>query len=240
MSVSRDKIKPIVDVPLIFQLEAVYGQEVPSKFEQGIEYRFSVVHDSRPAYIYLPSSGRDAILQARPDPGDFIELLKLKKNNQVWFRAQVLSDAYEQAAAPPTRPLDEESPLHYRPRYENEPFARQEEPPPPRRLLPTPAPSAAPPPHPPEAPPPQRQQRGQYAGQALPPHPDDSHISPIAQQLAGCLRVSIDAWEEAVAYARSKGCELDYTSEDVRAVGLSFYINASNRNNGSNGNGGRR
>lgn len=232
---ARDKIKPAIDVPLILQMEQVYGQEVPSQFT-GLEYRFTVVFEERPAFIYLPKEGRDAILQARPEVGDFIELLKRKRNNRVTFSAKVLSDANEEPQPRRTQSRNgrySEDVPSYQSNYEDDPFARRDEPPPPpRQMRQLPQPE-------------QQQPRSQASahGQAQPPRPEATNISPIAQQLAGCLRVSIDAWEEAVAYARLKNVQLDYTSEDVRAVGLSFYINAVERGFFSpqrNGNGGRR
>ncbi len=229
----REKIKPIIDVPMCFLMETVWGEESTSKFS-GVEYRYNVIHEERPAFIYLPAEGRDAISRAQPQPGDFIELVKQKRNGRVEFSAQRLGDALE-PAAPEYAP---ESPLppqyapartappppayqpNYQPNYQNGP------PQAPRRL-------AAPPPSPPPPPP----QNGGYTNghahgyraQAQPPRPEAGDVHPISQQMAGCLRWSFDAWEELRAYALSKGRDIEYSSEDVRATANTFYMRAGGR-----------
>ncbi len=230
----REKIKPIVDVPLLLQMETVSGQEASSVYN-GVEYRYNVVHENRPSVIYLPAEGRDAIVRAQPVPGDYVELLKQKRGAHIVFQAQVLGDAYEQGYA-------EDTPQRHA-HWENEPQPTM--PPRPTRLngvangvtrnggvsqggvrlmAPAPARAALPPP-----PGPQRaQQQHQAAGQAQPPRPDDLSVSPIAQQVAGCLRVALDAWEEIRKYARERyGVEIQYTTEDIRATGTSVFIQRS-------------
>ncbi len=69
---------------------------------------------------------------------------------------------------------------------------------------------------------------GHYAGHAQPPRPE-ANISPIAQQLAGCLRAAVDACVETEAYAKSKGMPLEFCSEDIRAMALSVYIGAQRK-----------
>ncbi len=221
---ARDKIKPLFDVPLVFELEQTDGQEVPSKFT-GLEYRFSVIFEARPAYIYLPVEGRNAILSIRPQAGELIELVKQKSGNQLYFRAQRLSDAYDEE--PPAPAARNGTPRHAAPQTLNRgAYYRREEPGanppplPPRQALPA-APAAAPP-----------ASHAQSTGQAMPPRPEAPNVSPLTQRMAGCLRVAYDAWEEVRAYARSKGGELTYTSEDVRATGLSIYINAVSQKGG--------
>jgi hypothetical protein len=49
-------------------------------------------------------------------------------------------------------------------------------------------------------------------------------LSPIAQQLAGTLCAAVDAAAEAEAYARGKGLSIQFTADDIRAIGLSIYI----------------
>lgn len=201
--IQRQKIKPAIDVPMVMQLETVQGRESKSQFT-GVEYWFNVVFDSQPSIIYLPDEGREAIESLRPQVGDYVELLKQKRGKQELYSAQLVSDGAEEPAPPP-------------------PPQRQ-----PVRML-APASRTAATNGPPSnggytngAPRPSMTATAQ--AQAMPPDPD-AQISPVAQQLAGCLRVSLDAWEQTRQYAHDKyGVALDYTSEDVRAVGLSFYI----------------
>ena len=232
---SREKIKPILDVPLILQMETVSGQESSSQFN-GLEYRYNVVHEDRPSIIYLPAEGRDAIVRARPVPGDYVELLKQKRGKQFVFQAQVLSDAREMdeeapeyEEPPPARPAPRPSHGAARQLTYDEAEALGLTNPPARPRLVAPARAALPPApqqrsqQPPSRPP---ANGHQATGQALPPRPDDLTVSPIAQQVAGCLRVAVDAWEEIRQYARERyGVEIEYTAEDIRATGTSVYIN---------------
>ena len=222
---SREKIKPIVDVPLILQMETVSGQESSSQFN-GLEYRYNVIHEKRPSIIYLPREGRDAIVQAQPVPGDYVELLKQKRGSQIVFQAQVLGDAremdeaYPEEPPPPAAPSRLAAPARNGLPVHSHGTARPIAPATARAALP-PAPqqrAQQPPPRPPS-------NGHQATGQALPPRPDDLTISPIAQQVAGCLRVAVDAWEEIRQYARERyGVEIEYTAEDIRATGTSVFI----------------
>jgi hypothetical protein len=87
-------VKPVVDVPIILQLQTVIGQEVHSKYA-GVEYRYSVIHDYQPCVIYLPPEGRDAIVRAGPQPGDLVEFVMQRQGRQSWFQVQVLDDSQE-------------------------------------------------------------------------------------------------------------------------------------------------
>jgi hypothetical protein len=229
MQQSREKIKPILDVPIVLEMETVVGQETSSQYN-GVEYRYNVVYDSRPSIIYLPAEGRDAIVRARPAVGDYLELLKQKRGNQILFRAQVLSDAYEQDPEPEPEP--EPPPPAPRPRpngytnngYTNGAPAAHGAPASASRLL-APVPHRTQPAARPAARPPHT-----AAGQAMPPRPEITSISPVAQQVAGCLRVAIDAWEELKAYAADRyGVTIEYSAEDVRATGTSIFIQRSGR-----------
>lgn len=199
--IARPKIKLIVDVPCVIQLETTQGRESKSDYT-GIEYAYNVIHDSTPSILYLPAEGRHAIEGLRPEVGDFVELLKQKRGKEYFFHAQIVSDGAEPAPPPPPQrapvrmlaPAQRTATTNASPSngYSNG-HGRT-------------ATAAAP----------------QF--QAMPPHPE-ADISPVAQQLAGCLRVSLDAWEQTRLYAQERyGVALTYTSEDVRAVGLSFYI----------------
>ena len=229
MTTARDKIKPLFDVPLVFELEQIDGQEMTSKFT-GLEYRFSVIFNRQPAYIYLPPEGRDAILSIRPQAGELIELVKQKSGNQLHFRAQRLSDSYEEEPAPPPAPRNGTTTRTAAPQTLNRgDYYRRAEPEAPARPLP---PRHALPAVPPAPAPALAAARAQGVGQAMPPRPEATHVSPLTQRMPGCLRVAYDAWEEVRAYARAQGGELDYTTEDVRATGLSIYINACQNGGG--------
>jgi hypothetical protein len=212
----RQKITPQINVPIYLQLETVYGQECRSTVN-GVEYRYNVRHENQPGLIYLTANGRDALLRAQPRVGDVIELVR-QKRGQATVYAVTLCDGQPWQADPDQNDAYEE------PEYQ--------EPPQPMRML---APQQRQPMR--IAPPPQQQQPAAGTGRAAstqpqfgaPPPRPDANLPPIAQQLAGCMRVALDAWEETVAYAKSKGVELDYSSEDVRCTGLSVYINHQDR-----------
>ncbi|WP_180540756.1 hypothetical protein [Nevskia soli] len=189
----RQKIAPIVDVPLLLEMETVFGQECNSKFN-GVEYRFNVIHQGNPCFIYLPESGRDALASLRPDVGETVELLKQKKGTAFVYRAQRLSDAQEIHARLPSPPPAAIAPVEPRANGANGANVR------------TIAPRAPQPP-------------ATTGANALAPQ-----LPTVAMRLASCLCASLDAWEETRAYAARKGATLDYTSEDVRATGLTVYI----------------
>lgn len=76
----RTEVQPIVDVPILLELESPVGTESQSQHNGiDIEYRFEVVFEHQPALIYLNESGRDAIRRLQPKSGDLIELLKQKQ-----------------------------------------------------------------------------------------------------------------------------------------------------------------
>jgi hypothetical protein len=249
---ARPKIKPAPNVPIIFQMETVFGVEVNSQFT-GVEYRYFVVFESAPSTLYLPPEGRDAIVRARPEIGDYIELVKQKTSRGFQYVASRCSDASEpQPERPYDRPVQQQQPPQpnggmrmlagnrhaiarpngngYNPETGGDyPYAQavahQTYAPNDRhpqawtdmpdmfeqRPLQQPARRIAPPPQPPV--------------QAQPPRPEASEVHPIGQQLAGCFRAAVDAWEETKRYAQEKyGVSIEYTSEDVRASGLSVYI----------------
>jgi hypothetical protein len=251
MQQARPRIKPAPNVPLVLQMETIQGVEVNSQFT-GVEYRYYVVHENEPSTIYLPPEGRDAIIRAEPDLGDFIELLKQKTARGYIYHASRLSDAREEPGPPPppARPPNgggvrmlagNRAPVAPVPRHPDNPdnseyvrfmqsrqgtyapsdqrvdwsdmpdvFAGEQ-----RRI----------------APPPQRPAQPQ--AQAQPPRPEATGVHPIGQQLAGCFRAAVDAWEETRKYAQEKyGRELEYSTEDVRASGLSVFIGQQKRERG--------
>jgi hypothetical protein len=92
-------------------------------------------------------------------------------------------------------------------------------------------PEATPPPPPVRQmpPPPQPRTAGANALQPAPtqpPQPLPSMQRPGAAILAGALMAAIDATAQAQQYATSRGLALTMTSEDVRAMALSLYIDA--------------
>jgi hypothetical protein len=248
---ARPKIKPVPNVPLILQMETIQGVEMQSQVT-GVEYRYYVVYESEPSTLYLPPEGRDALLRAQPDIGDFIELLKQKASGRFVYLAARISDATDPKPQPPqprwngggVRMLAGNRPQALPPRNGHNPdtggdltyaqamqtYAPNDRPPQkwedkqthwedlpdmdlrsqqPRRIAgPQPQPQA----------------------QAQPPRPEATDVHPIGQQLAGCFRAAVDAWEETRRYAQEKyGVDLKYTSEDIRASGLSVFIGQQRR-----------
>lgn len=85
----REKIKIIADVPLVITLEDCNGRECQSAYT-GLEYRYHVERQGRPATLYLPMDGVSALRRAAPQQGDEVELLK---TSQGTWTVRVLSDA---------------------------------------------------------------------------------------------------------------------------------------------------
>jgi hypothetical protein len=55
---------------------------------------------------------------------------------------------------------------------------------------------------------------------------DDSPFTPLTQKLCACFLSAIDAVAEAQAYSRRKDLGITFTSEDVRCVAISAFIEA--------------
>ena len=49
---------------------------------------------------------------------------------------------------------------------------------------------------------------------------------PEAQMLAGALCTAFDAAQEATRYAKEKGGDLRFSTDDIRSLGISLYIEA--------------
>ena len=92
--ISRTKIKIPFDVPMIFALETINGEQCSSKFA-GTEYRYQVQHEGRPGLIYLSPQGRDEVVRARPAPGELVEVLKRKHGDESVYSVRLVSDAQE-------------------------------------------------------------------------------------------------------------------------------------------------
>lgn len=56
------------------------------------------------------------------------------------------------------------------------------------------------------------------------PAPQSPHVALSSQLLAGCLVAAIDATLIAESYATSKSAKISFTPEDIRAMGLTLYI----------------
>jgi hypothetical protein len=231
--VQRQKIQPVVDVPLVLEMETVFGQECSSRFN-GVEWRYNVLHQQQPCYIYLPAEGRDAIQRAQPQVGDMIELVKQKRGNSVVFNAQRAQPLYpdqrdqQRQAAPVAQAAQYNPPPQYAQTDQRPGGVRMLAPRPP---LPVTNPPhvwahrhAEPPPAFPEGQP--QEQNQQRRPEPPPPPPPAANVQEVLTQ---CLHTSFDAWEETRAYALAKGVALDFTSEDVRATALSIFISAQQR-----------
>jgi hypothetical protein len=231
-SQARPKIKPAPNVPLILQMETTFGVECHSDFT-GTEFRYYATHENVPSTLYLPPEGRDAIVRADPQVGDFIELVKQKSNGGYVYRAcRLASDANEDVGPPPPPPRKANG--------EGVRLLAGNRPAPARAPAPAPAPGYAVQtyaPHdrrvdwndmpqsvvPRRIGPPQAQQPPPAPAQA----PERPEVHPVAERMAACFREAVDAWEQTVKHAKEvHGIELAYTSEDVRATGLTWLINS--------------
>jgi len=208
--ITREKIKLPVDVPVLVALETVNGQECKSSFN-GVEYRYNAICDSRPGLMYLTAQGRDALASLRPSPGDLIEIVKQKRGKEYFFSVQIVSDAEE----PPVDKL-------------LVPSRRNEPPPPPeppaetrrvRMIAPAPAVRAA------YA---QANGGGYVNGSAAPQTVPQSH--PTEELLARLFVAAGHALAKAHAQLKAEGFQLEAPIwEDVRAVGLSLFIQNSRK-----------
>jgi hypothetical protein len=194
----RSKLKPIIDVPMVLQMESVIGQEAHSQFT-GTEYRYSVIHDQQPAFIYLPPEGRDAIVRARPQVGDLVELLVQRRGRQQFFRAQVLSDGYEPPQDQPDydeRPPQPAQPTNFGSRLRGGMNGH-------RQLQP--APQAAPAP-------------------ASRPTPVVPTSHPVEELIVRCYQVAARAVKAGLDAATEAGAPTDATFEDVSKTAISLFI----------------
>lgn len=189
----REVIKPKIDVPVIVCLDqGPEGQQKQGQY--GIDYQYTVNHDT--GVMWLPRSGRDAILKSGAQAGDTVEIIKVKRGANTHFVATLVGDRHE------TQPA----------------AARREATQPniPARAYYKPATGAAAP----EL----TNGNGQIPFVGATPLRPSVPLSPVAQQLAGTLCAALDAAAEAEAYARQKGLSIQFTADDIRAIGLSIYI----------------
>jgi hypothetical protein len=89
----RQVIKLEYDVPVLVKLDrGPEGREHTGQY--GINWQYTLNDDA--AVMFLPKEGRDAILASGAHAGDTIELLKMQRNKQTLYQAQVVvSDAAE-------------------------------------------------------------------------------------------------------------------------------------------------
>jgi hypothetical protein len=199
---ARPKIKPIVDVPIVLQMESVIGQESKSPYT-GIEYRYSVVHEHQPSFIYLPPEGRDAIVRARPQVGDLVELLMQKRGREQYFRAQILSDGYEQPEYDERQP----QPAGAGPRLAPAMNGRS------HRHAPTqPAPA------------PYGRERQVQAPAPAPALAPVAQSYPIEELLVRCYQAAARAVKAGIVAAEEAGAPTDATFEDISKTAISLFI----------------
>jgi hypothetical protein len=218
--VAREIVKPILDQPIIVRLDhGPLGTE--KRTDKGTDFQYVINHDE--GIMWLPPDGRDALLKCMARAGDTVEILKTKRGAKAFFAAQVLPDdgiapppaptaapakSYRADAyppphnyprpAPPPRPLPPS--VYYQP--EPEPYSG----PATQQLVPAPQPAPAPAPPPAAA--------AARSGQTT-----------MTDKLARCLICAVDAAQVAAAHAKAHGLALAWTSEDIRAMGLSVFIN---------------
>ncbi|MGH9344849.1 MAG: hypothetical protein ACRD3Y_02270 [Bryobacteraceae bacterium] len=92
--ITRERIKPAADVPLVVTLEDTNAPESHSQYT-GLEYRYNVQRGGKPCFIYLPPAAHAQIQKSMAQPGDQIEIVKSLHGQQVFYAIQVLSDAAE-------------------------------------------------------------------------------------------------------------------------------------------------
>lgn len=98
---NREKIKPVTNVPLIFEYEAgKQGVETTSRFHDGVEYMYMVIHNGQHSILFLPVDGHTAVRRLNPREGDSISLLKRSENREIYWEATL---ANQQAPLPATR-----------------------------------------------------------------------------------------------------------------------------------------
>jgi hypothetical protein len=192
----REIVKPNVDVPLKVRLDqGPEGQQKQGQY--GIDYQYTVNHDS--GVMWLPLAGREALLKSGAQAGDDVEIVKILRGKAILFAATVVRDAHERQQAPvaSAAPIRPNGQLPARAFYQ--PEAADD----PARLT---------------------DRDIQIPRVSVTPARSQAPLSPVAQQLAGTLCAAVDAAAEAEAYARGKGLSIQFTADDIRAIGLSIYI----------------
>lgn len=94
MPITRERIKPAADVPLVVTLEDLNAPQSNSQYT-GLEYRYNVTCEGTPCFIYLPPQAHQQIQRSMAQPGDQIQILKCMRGRQATYSVMVLSDAAE-------------------------------------------------------------------------------------------------------------------------------------------------
>lgn len=201
MAIGREKIKPVIDIPLLVQLDTTEGVRSESQFT-GLEFRYDAKHEGRPVKLYVKEEGRDAILRAQPIAGDLVEILMQKdRSGEFVWSAHVISDGDE-----PPPPVLPESPRSRPARQLSAPIPNGKYTEPQKEVLRRVLPAKNDP------------------SRSTPTRNEQPTTSPLARQVGGCLRTSFDAWELLREHAANAGVDFSYTSEDVRAFAISIFI----------------
>ena len=210
------------DVPVIVHLDqGPEGKETTSPKSGKTQYQYTLNGDA--CVMWIDPQCRDALIRSGARAGDDVQFVKLGNGKTTSYDVQVVTAG--EAAAPAARPAVRQTmPLpasaYYQPTLAGNGAA--------------PAPAQAI----------ERQARtAQYVTRELktasvgaptqpaPEQPRQAEVHPITEQLAKCLRSAIDACKQAQDYAREQQFGIQFTSEDVRAIGLSVYI-GQQRNGG--------
>lgn len=215
----REVIKLQTDVPVVVLLDyGPEGKEVKGQF--GVQYQFTLNNDS--AVMWIDPQARDALRRSGAQAGDEVEILKQQKGKAVSYGVRLVSDA--QPSAPAARPAPRGAKASGLPARAYYPAV------PGNGAAPAPAQAIE-----------QQARTAEYVTRELksarvgeparpapeasaPQQPRQPEVHPITEQLAKCLRSAVDACKQAQDYAREQQLGIQFTSEDVRAIGLSVYI----------------
>ncbi len=198
----REVIKPQADVPVTVRLDQ--GPEGQEREGRyGIDYQYTVNNDR--GVMWLPKEARDQLVRCGAQAGDEIQIVKSLRGRIAQWAVQVVPDSNELAPPPRSNGYINGNGNG----NGNGHYAGQAQPPRPDRYGPSERPASI-----------------------GPMGPEATNVSPVTQQLAGCLRAAVDACFETETYAKTKGMPLEFCSEDIRAIALSVYIGAQ-RNGGS-------
>jgi len=92
MSVTREKIRLSSDSPTIVTLEEADGHETRSQITGATEYRYSVLCQGTPGFLYLPAAARQELLRQAAQPGDQVRILKQVHGREATYSIQLLRE----------------------------------------------------------------------------------------------------------------------------------------------------
>ncbi|MGH9772202.1 MAG: hypothetical protein ACRD4Q_10965 [Candidatus Acidiferrales bacterium] len=203
MPITRERIKPAADVPLVVTLEDTNAPESHSQYT-GLEYRYNVNVEGAAAFIYLPPAAHQQIQKSGAQIGDQIQIVKSLRGKQAFYSIQVLSDATEPQVAHPVSHLRGSYPSgsatngqHGNAHSNGHGNGNG-------RVQTMPAPQGA---------------------------PNQSH--PMVELMTKCIVYGARANRQAYEELRQAGIEMDApTWEDARATGSSFFIERNKQQRG--------